>query len=177
MPTGDLSQASAETGQFVSIYDMASRPHRRPVSHLRACHMCGAGFHAIRSDARFCGKRCCKRAERAEDIDPDDVDCEWDKETPFEPDSVTRATASDWQLKQAMRLAEELALLRPGTAPHEISRQTLRRVRRVQRAWAALWKELRARSRTPVNTPASEDGGRQDAVFRVGGCRSTPDRF
>ena len=78
----------------------------------------------------------------------------------FEPDSVTRATASDWQLKQAMRLAEELALLRPGTAPHEISRQTLRRVRRVQRAWAALWKELRARSRTPVNTPASEAGGR-----------------
>ena len=75
------------------------------------------------------------RAMRAEDIDPDDVDWEWDKEHPHEPDSVTRATASDWQLKEAMRLAEEFAFLRPGTQPHEISKGTLRRVRQVQRAW------------------------------------------
>jgi hypothetical protein len=60
---------------------------------------------------------------------------------------VTRANAIAWQLSEAERLAAEFALLRQGTERHEISNKTLRGVRKVARAWATLWKELRSRQR------------------------------
>ena len=76
-----------------------------------------------------------------------DFDFEHDKDFDGEPASVTRARAVSWQLGEGARLAEEFALLRRGTEPHEISSKTLRGVRKVARAWAKLWNELRARQR------------------------------
>ena len=135
-----------QTRQFVRTCDMASRPRKRPVSYPRACHMCGAGFQSIRSDARYCSARCRKRAARTPLIQTGspacDMDWEHDKGFDGEPDSVTRARAVDWQLKEGERLAEECALLRRGTEPHEISNKILRGVRRVARSWAKLWKDL-----------------------------------
>ena len=64
-----------------------------------------------------------------------------------EPDSVFRANAAAFQLYEGERLTREFALLRRGAEAHEISNKTLRGVRKVARAWAALWKELRSRQR------------------------------
>ena len=76
------------------------------------------------------------------------VDCyDLEQQEEGEPDSVFRANAAHYQLGEGERLAAEFALLRRGTEPHEISNKTLRRVRKVARAWANLWKELRARQR------------------------------
>ena len=130
------------------IWDMASSPRRHPVPARRECAICGAAFTAVRSDARFCSSRCRKRWAR-EPVNLAPVDC-WDQEhdqDEGEPDSVFRRNAMNYQLDEAERLAKEFALLRPGTEPHEISKKTLRGVRKVARAWAALLKELRARQR------------------------------
>ena len=63
---------------------------------------------------------------------------------------MRRAKAVAWQLSEGELFAEEFALLQPGTEPHEISNKTLRGVRKVARAWAKLWKDLRARQRRPI---------------------------
>jgi hypothetical protein len=142
--------------QIVLICDMASTT--RPVSYrnkmqaqARACHQCGATFHSIRSDARYCSARCRKRAARMplfkKGSPACDFDYEHDKDFDGEPASVTRARAVGWQLEEGERLTRDFALLRPGTEPHEISNKTLRGVRKVARAWATLWKELRSRQR------------------------------
>jgi hypothetical protein len=116
--------------------------------------MCGASFRAIRSDARYCSARCRQRAARIPSFQKGSPACDFnfehDKDFDGEPESVTRARAAVWQLDEGERLAEEFALLRRGTEPHEISAKTLRGVRKVARAWAKLCKELRARRRADV---------------------------
>ncbi len=74
-----------------------------------------------------------------------DIDWENHKEKDEEPDHVMRARAADWQLHEAMRIAEEFALLRPGTRATEIKLKHIAGVVRVSRLWAKLAKALTAK--------------------------------
>jgi hypothetical protein len=127
---------------------MTPRPHRQPLRTQRHCFQCNRVFTATRSDARYCSAKCRQRAARAPVRLVDCYDPEQRQEG--EPDSVYRFNAAAWQLSEAERLAKEFALLQPGTEPYEISNKTLRGVRAIARAWAKLWKELRARRLGPA---------------------------
>lgn len=68
------------------------------------------------------------------------IDWENHREKDDEPDSVMRARAVDWQLHEALRLAKEFALLRPGTVKTEWKSKYLVRINKVFNAWADLRK-------------------------------------
>jgi hypothetical protein len=74
-----------------------------------------------------------------------DFDFENDKDYSGEPDSVFRARAADWQLDEALRLAEEFAWLRPGTEAHEIKASDLKRVQKVIKAWTNTLRKLKGK--------------------------------
>jgi hypothetical protein len=67
--------------------------------------------------------------------------CDTDWETyqeEGEPDQVMRARAVDWQLKEALRLVRDFALLRPGTKASEIRNKHIQDAVSISRAWKKL---------------------------------------
>jgi len=72
-----------------------------------------------------------------------DINWENHREDDTETDAQVRARAVEWQLHEAIRLAEEFALLRPGTRASEIKITTIRRVGTVITAWRNLQAKLR----------------------------------
>jgi hypothetical protein len=70
-----------------------------------------------------------------------DFDEEHDRE-PGESEQEARANAFHWQWNEAVRLAEESALTRDGTAPNEITDECLNAVKQVIEAWTALSSRL-----------------------------------
>jgi hypothetical protein len=74
-----------------------------------------------------------------------DIDWENHREDDSESDAQVRARAVEWQLHEAVRLAEEFALRRPGTQAREIKRATVRKIAKVITAWRLLHKEMQRR--------------------------------
>jgi hypothetical protein len=127
--------------------------------------VCKQPFIPKRADARTCSNKCrqalLRRRRRFDALFPKgspacDIDWEHDKDFDAEPDDLQRRRAADWQLFEALRLAREFALLRPGTEPVEISKRRRRimpRVREVIREWKQLLAKLRATARTERADP------------------------
>jgi hypothetical protein len=74
-----------------------------------------------------------------------DINWENHQEDDSESDAVIRARAVQWQLFEAVRLAEEFALRRPGTQPSEIKPVLDRKICKVITAWEKLRKEMRSK--------------------------------
>jgi hypothetical protein len=66
------------------------------------------------------------------------------REDASESDAVVRKRALQWQLHEAVRLADEFALRRPGTHPTEVTDAVLRKIAKVIAAWKRLQKEMKA---------------------------------
>ena len=119
----------------------------------RTCPICRKRFAPGRSDAITCSSRCRQKAYRRRKNPhrwkASGDECGWDRERekafPTDSDRQHRRDASTWQLAEAMRLASEFALLRPGTAVAEITRTRIREVRRVASAWEHLVDKLQRR--------------------------------
>ena len=113
----------------------------------RKCQACRRWFMPSRSDARFCSAACRQRAYRRR-VPPSgriaemgcDFDYEHDKDYDSEPERQSHLRAAQWQLWEALRLANEFALFRNG-AP-KVSRRMLTRVRAVVKRWRRLAAEL-----------------------------------
>jgi hypothetical protein len=76
-----------------------------------------------------------------------DFDYEHDVEDEGEPGHVTRAHAFTWQVGEAVRLALESALLRPGVTAKEITPDTIAAIRNVIAAWNKLLIRLKHQQR------------------------------
>lgn len=76
------------------------------------------------------------------DYDPE-LDQAYDNEKPSE----TRRNAATHQVVEALRLAREYALLRPGTRREEIKGDRLKEIKSVEMAWARLHAEMTRRRR------------------------------
>jgi hypothetical protein len=123
----------------------------------RKCLQCRSWFRPTRSDARFC-KAACRQLAYRQRHDPHrrqpsksecDRDHEHERVFPDDPDWVFNRNAADWQLDEGLRLAEEFALLRPGTRPQDITRARIAEVRKIANAWKELAAELRRQRRAP----------------------------
>jgi len=137
------------------VVGMKSR-HRRS----RRCAACKQPFIPKRADARTCSNKCrqalLRRRRRFGALFPKgspacDIDWEHDKDFDAEPDDLQRSRAADWQLHEALRLAREFALLRPGTEPTEISKRWRRVIPRVRAT--ARTERADPRARGPLPTP------------------------
>jgi hypothetical protein len=71
-----------------------------------------------------------------------DFDPEHDKEEDWMTDEDIRSNAFRWQTDEAVRLAEECALLRPGASPSEITAERLKKIATVINAWRELHRKL-----------------------------------
>lgn len=104
----------------------------------RKCRACLKWFTPKRDDARFCSARCKQRAYRRRlklgPLTP--VAC-----VAEEAEGQPHLLAAQWQLSEALRLADEFALFREG-AP-KASRRVLTRVRAVAKRWRRLAVELK----------------------------------
>jgi hypothetical protein len=92
----------------------------------RKCAACREWFSPTRSDARYCSPGCKQRAYRRRrkpgPLTPIDcIDQEHDKHE-GESEREARRQAANWQIDEALRLADEFALCRDGASPTEISR-------------------------------------------------------
>lgn len=67
-----------------------------------------------------------------------EIDWEHYKDDEEESDSVTNLRAADWQLHEAERLAEEFALLRPGTRAKDIKNKHVEMAVTISRKWKKL---------------------------------------
>ena len=110
----------------------------------RKCHACPNWFTSARDDARFCSAACKQRAYRRR-LKPGPftpVDCDDEEHHRYEGEAERQAhlRAAQWQLYEALRLANEFALFRNG-AP-KVSRRMLTRVRAVAKRWRRLAAEL-----------------------------------
>jgi predicted nucleic acid-binding Zn ribbon protein len=128
----------------------------------RRCPACKKSFIPKRADARTCSNKCRQALHRRNHsfrrwrVLPPEGQGECDFNPEIEPAFADdkphqfRHSAAVHQIDEAIRLAKEFALLRPGTEPHEISarrRRILPRVRAVIRAWRELLDKLRAAGR------------------------------
>src|SRR5262245_39505358 len=120
----------------------------------RKCAACRDWFTPTRSNVRYCSRACKQRAYRRRRADPlsprnlraeagCDFDWEHDREYEGESTQVLNRRAANWQINEALRLADEFALCRDGMQPSDISRRTLTRVRAVAKHWRALANRLK----------------------------------
>jgi len=117
------------------------------------CIVCGKKFTPTRSDAVTCSSACRQRAYRLRKNPhrwkASANDCAYDKEHekafPSDTDQEQRRNARAWQFAEAMRLAKENALLRPGTGRQEIKRTHINEALKVANAWKRLAAELHRR--------------------------------
>jgi hypothetical protein len=75
-----------------------------------------------------------------------DIDWENHRESPTETGAHIRKRAVDWQLHEAVRLAEEFALCRPDTERREITLTIVRKINGVIKAWKKLHKDMLAKA-------------------------------
>lgn len=75
-----------------------------------------------------------------------DINWENHRESPTETGAHIRKRAVDWQLYEAVRLAEEFALCRPGTERREITLTIVRKINGVIKAWKKLHAEMLAKA-------------------------------
>jgi hypothetical protein len=122
----------------------------------RTCPICHKRFTPSRSDAVTCSSRCRQKAYRRR-RNPhrwkaSGDECSWDREHekafPTDSDRQHRRDAAQYQSGEALRLATEFALLRPGTVAAEITRGRITEARKVANAWTRLVDELQRRGRT-----------------------------
>jgi hypothetical protein len=110
----------------------------------RKCQACHDWFTPKRDDARFCSPACKQRAYRRRlkpgPLTP--VPCIDEEHHRYEgePERQSCLRAAQWQVSEALRLADEFALFREG-APKP-SRRMLTRVRMVSKRWRRLADEL-----------------------------------
>jgi hypothetical protein len=80
-------------------------------------------------------------------------ECDYDPETSRAFDQETekdaRRGAASWQAAEAIRLAKEYALLRPGTRREEIKKERIKEAMAVIAAWMSLVRQLKDRRRLP----------------------------
>jgi hypothetical protein len=122
-------------------------------SPRRTCPVCHRRFTPTRTDAVTCSNRCRQKAYRRRrnphrwKASADE--CAWDRERekafPTDSDRQHRRDAAQYQSAEAMRLASEFALLRPGTVAAEITGVRIRETRRVANAWMRLADKLQRR--------------------------------
>jgi hypothetical protein len=119
----------------------------------RTCPICRKRFTPSRADAVTCSGRCRQKAYRLRK-NPNrwkasGDECGWNPERekafPTDSDRRHRRDAAQYQSVEALRLAEEYALLRPGTIAAEITGARIRETRRVANAWTRLAVELQRR--------------------------------
>jgi hypothetical protein len=113
----------------------------------RKCQACHDWFTA-RAGARFCSAGCRQRAYRRR-LKPGPftpVDCVDEEHHRYEDESAPQAhlRAAQWQVSEALRLADEFALFREG-AP-KASRRVLASIRSVSKRWHRLVDELQKRN-------------------------------
>jgi len=117
------------------------------------CTVCGKRFAPNRNDAVTCSNACRQRAYRwrknPHRWKAGNDDCGWDHERekafPTDSDHEQRRHAAAWQFAEGMRLAQEYALLRPGTGKQEINTARIAEVSKVGKAWKQLAAELQRR--------------------------------
>jgi hypothetical protein len=111
----------------------------------RKCQACHEWFTPKRKDARFCSAACKQRSYRRR-LKPGPftpVACVDQEHHRYEDESVLQAhlRAAQWQVSEALRLADEFALFRDG-AP-KASRRVLASIRSVSKRWHRLAAELK----------------------------------
>jgi hypothetical protein len=122
--------------------------------HRRKCAACRDWFTPARTNVRYCSPACKQRAYRRRRVDPRaprnlraeagcNFDWEHDKEYEHETNRKLNRRAANWQVDEALRLADDFALCRDGTLPSDISRRMLARVRAVAKCWRALASKLK----------------------------------
>jgi hypothetical protein len=123
----------------------------------KTCPVCHKRFTPARSDAVTCSSACRQRAYRNRNnprrwqvLPPEGKgECDYDPELEPAFDNYTEAeqrrNAADFQAREAIRLAEEYALLRQGTQPGEIKPAVIKEVRQAINAWRGLLAELKRR--------------------------------
>jgi hypothetical protein len=114
----------------------------------RKCRACHEWFASARADARFCSAACKQRAYRRR-LKPGPftpIPCVDEEHHRYEGEAERQShqRAAQWQVSEALRLADEFALFRNG-AP-KVSRRMLTQVRMVARRWRRLAAELQKRN-------------------------------
>jgi len=103
----------------------------------RKCQACPRWFTPKRKGAQFCSAACKQRAYRRRrkpgPLTP--IDC-----VDEEHEGQSHLRAAQWQVSEALRLADEFALFRDG-AP-KASRRMLASIRSVSKRWRRLAAEL-----------------------------------
>jgi hypothetical protein len=93
---------------------------------------------ASKSTLRSVGKKTKARGSQKRAPSACEIDWEHYKDDEEEADSVTNLRAADWQLHEGARLAEEFALLRPGTKASDIKNKHVEAVMTISRKWKRL---------------------------------------
>jgi hypothetical protein len=121
-----------------------------PRQNASAAQACGRKFTPTRNDAITGSNACQQRAYRwrknPHRWKASNDDCAWDHEHdkafPDTSSRQQRRDAATWQEAEALRLAAEYALRRPGAAKQEVTRARIKQARKVASAWKRLADEL-----------------------------------